>query len=336
MVHTHLVTWQEFLKEKDNKNLPILEAKAKYLKLQNKFNLLMEAEVAAYNAVALNSVMNGSQGGDPSMINPIRDLVFSATPLEVQAGNTSLSVTATFQYPVLVVGLPSLRVFNNQKGGGIASEVILEYGGSGSGTREIIFTQNQASANTAGTGNFGAGKLQNSFQDGSGIDVVAAISADTLTGVDTAGSIFGAAFTGAGGATAENGTADVTFLADGTITAIIIASISDDAASYYITGDTLTFASSEFTAAGASGGSLVVTIDNNVLTGDTFQIPTAVETVIGNAQPGVIAQSSDNFITTKSGLKLGYQDDSYGGTNGYLTYTSAILGGKVTAQADTP
>ena len=36
MVHTHLVTWQEFMKEKENKDLPILEAKAKYLKLQRK------------------------------------------------------------------------------------------------------------------------------------------------------------------------------------------------------------------------------------------------------------------------------------------------------------
>ena len=49
MVNTHLVTWQEFMKEKENKNLTITEAKQKYLKLQQKFNLLMEAEVAAYN-----------------------------------------------------------------------------------------------------------------------------------------------------------------------------------------------------------------------------------------------------------------------------------------------
>jgi len=335
MVHTHLVTWQEFMREKENKNLTITEAKAKYLKLQQKFNLLMEAEVAAYNAVALNSIMDGAQGGDPSMINAISNLVFSQTPLETDNASTTLAVTATFQYPVLVTGLPSLRVFNNQKGGGISSQNNLIYS-SGTGTRSIVFLLNQATANTDGTGIYGCGKIQNSFQDGSGIDVVDAVSADTLTGVDTAGSIFGAAFTGAGGATAENGTADVTFLADGTITAIIIASISDDAASYYITGDTLTFASSEFTAVGASGGSLVVTIDNNVLTGDTFEIPTAVETVIGNAQPGVIAQSSDNFITTEAGEKLGYQDDSYQGTNGYLTYSAAILGGTVTAQADTP
>jgi len=335
MVHTHLVTWQEFLREKDNKDLPITEAKAKYLKLQQKFNLLMEAEVAAYNAVALNSVIDGSQGGDPAMINAISNLVFSTTPLETDNAATTLAVTATFQYPVLVTGVPSLKVFNNQKGGGSASQNTLTYD-SGNGTRSIVFQLEQASANTDGTGVFGCGKLQNSFQDGSGIDVVAAISANTLTGVNTAGSIFGAAFTGAGGATAENGTADVTFLADGTITAVIIASISDDAASYYITGDTLTFASSEFTAVGASGGSLVVTIDNNVLTGDTFDIPTAVETVIGNAQPGVIAVSSDNFITTEAGEKLGYQDDTYLGTNGYLTYSSAVLGGAVTAQADTP
>ena len=34
MVHTHLVTWQEFMREKENKNLSITEAKGKYQKLE--------------------------------------------------------------------------------------------------------------------------------------------------------------------------------------------------------------------------------------------------------------------------------------------------------------
>ena len=148
MVHTHLVTWQEFMREKENKDLPILEAKAKYLKLQHKFNLLMEAEVAAYNAVALNSVMDGSQSGDPSLINPITNIVFSAAPVEIETGNDPVDVTATFQYPVLVTGSPSLKIANGQEGGGTASR---SKGGSFGGSRKSNTGSKKSSRGTAGS-----------------------------------------------------------------------------------------------------------------------------------------------------------------------------------------
>ena len=90
MVHTHLVTWQEFMREKENKNLSITEAKGKYQKLEKQFNLLMEAENAAYNAVALNSVRNGSQGGPGEELNPILGIEFLSLPTGTIAGFVSL------------------------------------------------------------------------------------------------------------------------------------------------------------------------------------------------------------------------------------------------------
>ena len=59
-VSDYLPTWKEFMNMKENKKLQINEAKQKYLKLQAQHNYLMEAQVAAYNAVSANSVMDGA------------------------------------------------------------------------------------------------------------------------------------------------------------------------------------------------------------------------------------------------------------------------------------
>tara|TARA_B100000497_G_C7663143_1_gene399572 strand:- start:652 stop:1632 length:981 start_codon:yes stop_codon:yes gene_type:complete len=325
MVHTHLVTWQEFMKEKENKDLPILEAKAKYLKLQRKFELLMEAEVAAYNAVALNSVMDGSQGGDPSLINPITNIVFSDVPTKIELGNDPVAVTATFTHPVLVTGAPSLKIHNGQQGGGTANNIVLGYS-SGSGTKTIVFNSTQVSANTSGNQPIGAGKLI------VGEDLKAIESANTLSGVTTAASTTGVLGVASGGENQEDVTLTIENLSDGTIVSAAITSIASSATAYYNIGDTITVAASELTATtGASGGSVVFTITNTSLVGDILELATAVEFVQGgfdydDAPFGVIGFDASNYITTTLGEKLGYEN--------YMTYSGAIIGGFVEAEAN--
>ena len=325
MVHTHLVTWQEFMKEKENKDLPILEAKAKYLKLQRKFELLMEAEVAAYNAVALNSVMDGSQGGDPSLINPITNIVFSDVPTKIELGNDPVAVTATFTHPVLVTGAPSLKIHNGQQGGGTANNIVLGYS-SGSGTKTIVFNSTQVSANTSGNQPIGAGKLI------VGEDLKAIESANTLSGVTTAASTTGVLGVASGGENQEDVTLTIENLSDGTIVSAAITSIASSATAYYNIGDTITVAASELTATtGASGGSVVFTITNTSLVGDILELATDVEFVQGgfdddDAPFGVIGFDASNYITTTLGEKLGYEN--------YMTYSGAIIGGFVEAEAN--
>ena len=328
MVNTHLVTWQEFIKEKENKNLPVLEAKAKYLKLQQKFNLLMEAEVAAYNAVALNSVVHGSQGGDPSFINPVTGISFSATPTEIENGNDPVAVTITFKFPVLVTGAPSLKIANNQQGGGTSTGITLGYA-SGSGTISLVFNSTQVSANVDGDQPIGAGKLL------VGQDIVN-IVVQGITGINAAGTTTGvsgvAAAAGAGGGTNQEDVV-LTIVNDvaGNFDSAVITSIASSATAYFNVGDTITVAGTELAAVGGSGGSAVFTITNDTLNGDVLSVANSVEvyggTIDVNDPPlGLIAFDSSNYITTLDGKLVGYEN--------YATYGNARVGAAVEAEAN--
>ena len=329
MVNTHLVTWQEFMRQKENKDLPILEAKAKYLKLQRKFNLLMEAEVAAYNAVALNSVVHGSQGGDPSQaINPITGISFSATPTEIENGNDPVAVTVTFRSPVLVTGAPSLKIANNQQGGGTADGITLGYA-SGTGTISLVFNSTQVSANVDGDQPIGAGKLL------VGQDIVN-IVVQGITGINQAGTTTGvtgvAAAAGAGGGTnQENVTLTIVNDVAGNFDSAVITSIDSSATAYFNVGDTITVAASELSGVGGSGGSAVFTITNDTLNGDVLSVPNSVGfyggTIDVNDPPlGLIAFDSSNYITTLDGKIVGYKD--------YKTYKNSVIGASVEAEAN--
>ena len=325
MVHTHLVTWQEFLKEKENKDLPILEAKAKYLKLQHKFNLLMEAEVAAYNAVALNSAMHGSQGGDPSLINPIKNIFFSDIPTKIETGNDPVAVTLQFAYPVVAVGNPSLKITNGQQGGGTENNIVLEYD-SGTGTNSLVFNSTQVSANTTGDQPIGAGKLL------VGQDLKSIESANTLTGVTAAAVTSGVLGEVNVSGNQQDVVLEVENLSSGTIVYAKITSIASEATAYYNVGATITVDASQLTAtSGASGGSVVFTITNAALTGDTLGIFPGVEFVhdpgtVAAPALGVIGFDKDNYLTLNGGDKIGYEN--------YMTYSNAIVGGNVNAEAD--
>ena len=320
MVNTHLVTWQEFMLEKENKNLTITEAKQKYLKLQQKFNLLMEAEVAAYNAVALNSVMDGSQGGDSSLLNPITNIVFSDPPAGTVAGFIS-AIVVTFTYPVITVGNPSLTVINSQAGGGIDATDAFVYL-TGSNTKTLVFSKTQA-ANTDGALDIGAGKLtgKNLHTDAGFAEV------NTLIGVDTAqAAITGVSATyigGGAGTSGEDVVCTVGIDNTGAIISAIITSIASAATAYFIPTDTLTIDFSELTGTNASSGTVVYTIESAGLIGDTLTLPTAVASPVNGGRIGFIFQDINNYVTTINGAVLGTKDSPVGG---FLTYNGAVLG----------
>ena len=329
MVNTHLVTWQEFMKEKENKNLTITEAKQKYLKLQQKFNLLMEAEVAAYNAVALNSVKDGSQGGPSDLLNPITNIVFSAAPTGTVAGFTA-GITLTFTYPTLVVGAPTFATINSQAGGGIdATDTFTYY--SGSGTKSLVFQKTQ-SVNTDGALDIGAGKLTNkNFASGSGFTEV-----NTLVGVDTAQTITGvsATYTGGGaGVSGEDVVCTVDITAGGVVTSALITSIASAATAYFIPTDTLTIDFSELDGTNASSGTVIYTIESAGLIGDTLTLPTAIaspQNGYSSNDLGIVKIDESNYITTSTGQVLGQRSSPVGG---FLTYSTAVLGAATVATA---
>jgi hypothetical protein len=105
----------------------------------------------------------------------------------------------------------------------------------------------------------------------------------------------------------------------------------NDSIAYYNVGDTITVAASELSAVGGSGGSAVFTITNATLTGDTLGIFPGVEFVndpgtVASPALGVIGFDKDNYLTLNGGDKIGYEN--------YMTYSNAIVGGNVNAEAD--
>ena len=330
MVNTHLVTWQEFMREKENKNLTITEAKQKYLKLQQKFNLLMEAEVAAYNAVALNSVKDGSQGGPSDLLNPITNIVFSAPPTGTVVGITA-EITLTFTYPTLVVGAPTFATINSQAGGGIdALDTFTYY--SGSGTKSLVFQKTQ-SANTDGALDIGAGKITNkNLATATGFNEV-----NNLVGVDTAQAaipgVSGTYIAGGSGASGEDVVLTIAIEANSVVTSAQITSISSAATAYFVPGDTITIDFSELTGTNATSGAVVYTIASGGLIGDTLTLPTAIaspQNGYSSNDLGIVKIDESNYITTSTGQVLGQRSSPVGG---FLTYSTAVLGAATVATA---
>ena len=297
MVHTHLVTWQEFMREKENKNLSITEAKAKYQKLEKQFNLLMEAENAAYNAVALNSVRNGAQGGPGEELNPILGIEFTNPPVGTITGFTS-TIAVSYKLPVTVIGAPVLFVNNNQLGGGSGN--IITYTAAAGGTSTVVeFSYGQVADANGGT-LVAAKKI--TFDN----ELIASVGTQPTAPVDN--TYVGEVITWASGAGGTGG-ADVTatiVVAGNAVTSIKVTA-SPEAANYQ-PGNIFTLAG---TALGGTGN-LVFTLVAADLTGDTLTFQ-----AIGNGVSTGIATSTGNTINLVqgggAGEEIGSTYDSVGG-----------------------
>tara|TARA_B110000211_G_scaffold95553_1_gene111417 strand:+ start:2429 stop:3361 length:933 start_codon:yes stop_codon:yes gene_type:complete len=296
MVHTHLVTWQEFMREKENKNLSITEAKGKYQKLEKQFNLLMEAENAAYNAVALNSVRNGSQGGPGEELNPILGIEFLSLPTGTIAGFVS-SINVSYKFPVTVIGTPVIYVNNGQQGKGSAD--VVTYTATAGGSTNVVTFYNTQGADANG------GTLVAAKQIAIDKELIGSITTQPTTPVDDT-YVDESAIVWASGAGGSGGV-DVTgtiIVSGGAVTSIKVTV----AAGSYQPGNVFTLAGS---ALGGTGN-LVFTLVSADLTGDTLTFQAE-----GNGISTGVVTSEGNTINLLqgggAGEAIGSKYDSVGG-----------------------
>ena len=132
--------WQDWVKLPRNKNIPILEAKQKFLNEQllheNQYQSFVQQQVAI-------QTQNAQTGG--TGLNGVKTVNFDATPsFQTITGNVQ-TITATFAKPVTVVsGVPLITVTNNQLGGGSNATFDYTYT-AGSGGRELTFSHTHPS-----------------------------------------------------------------------------------------------------------------------------------------------------------------------------------------------
>ena len=125
--------WHQWKQKTANKNLPLNEAKRKYLKEQ----LLFEDQYTNFALTQQAIQQQRAQTGGTSL-NGIKSAAFDASPVfQTNTGNTQ-TLKVIFAKPVLVTGSPLVEVANNQFGGGTAATFDYEYS-AGSSTNELTF-----------------------------------------------------------------------------------------------------------------------------------------------------------------------------------------------------
>lgn len=250
-------TWNTWSKKKENQNLPILEAKRKYLKEQ----LLFEEQFANFVAQQQSMQADANTVAGAQNLNKIENVDFVSSPAFLSQTANTQSITAQFTFPVTVAGgVPTITVNNNQAGSGSASSFTYGYSG-GSGTSKLTFehihpafpaNNGGSSANVlpiqevSSTGSLSRGAIVN----GPTSPVNGTYTAATYTTGTTSGS--SAVF-------------DV-IVAGGSITAIYATAAGNE----FIEGDTVTFDNDEL-GVGSTGGGFDISANN--LTGDVISIP---------------------------------------------------------------
>jgi len=249
--------WNVWIKRKENKILPILEAKRKFLKEQ----LLFEQQFANFVAQqqAIQSDSNTNAGNE--VLNKIESVNFVSSPAFLSQTANSQSITAQFTYPVTVTGgIPTIRVNNSQAGGGSVSTFTYAYTG-GSGTSLLEFKHNHI-AFPANNGGAAANVLDIQLAAGPGVTSRGAIINSPTSPVN--GTYVNAAYTTA---TTSGSTAEFTVTVEaGDITTINATVAGTD----FIEGDVLTFGNDEL-GTGSTGGGFTIAANN--LTGDVINIP---------------------------------------------------------------
>ncbi len=140
---------------------------------------------------------------------------------------------------------------------------------------------------------------------------------------------------GGAGTNQENVTLTIQTDAAGNLDSAVITAITNPSTAYYNVGDTITIAGNQTAitsgTSGIDGGNCVFTITNATLTGDVLKLEPAVEFVTpgftyDNPPFGVIGFDDSNFISNDNGDRLGYES--------YMTYSGAVVGANVSAEAN--
>jgi len=127
--------WQDWVKMPRNKNMPILEAKQKFLNEQllheNQYQSFVQQQVAIQTQKA-------QTGG--TKLNGVKDVNFDALPAFQTITANVQTIMATFALPITVVsGTPQIVVTNDQAGNGSNATFPYTYT-AGSGTKSLTFS----------------------------------------------------------------------------------------------------------------------------------------------------------------------------------------------------
>ena len=250
--------WFSWSKRPENKKLPVLEAKRKYLKEQ----LLYEQQFADFVAQQ-QAIQSDSNQGSGLFLNKSESTVIQLSPtLQSITGNTQ-SLYVTFKDDVVVTGSPRITATNNQAGGGSAATFLFTHKGLVSGTTNVVEFIHIHPA----TANNNAGIAANTPISGSKLfDGMDTSSLTTPTEGDY--TVLASITQGSGGdagVSAASVSCSVSISALQTVTDFKIGSFGT---SKLCPGNQVTIAGSDL----GGGGSLVSAISASNLLGDTISI----------------------------------------------------------------
>ena len=259
-------SWFSFTKRLDNQNLSINELKSKFYKEQLLFENFVSSQVSQQylqnNSAQLNNQLH--QAGKRYGKQEILSAVFNTGLIKTISGG-STQIVVTLKEPITVdtgSGVPFIDVNNDQLGGGSASTVRYIYYES-TGLQIRLQLDLPASPNNSGT------VAANVISEDTSL--VGAITSNTLTGMTGANNVTNVTFTaaqGTGGAGFQDAITDVRTNAAGNGLETITFKVPASPATYS-PGQTLTStAGNIFDGTGA----VTLTIDSNILTGDTLSM----------------------------------------------------------------
>lgn len=259
-------SWFSFTKRLDNQNLSINELKSKFYKEQLLFENFISSQVSQQylqnNSAQLNNQLH--QAGKRYGKQEILSAVFNTGLIKTISGG-STQIVVTLKEPITVdtgSGVPFIDVNNDQLGGGSASTVRYIYYES-TGLQIRLQLDLPASPNNSGT------VAANVISEDTSL--VGAITSNTLTGMTGANNVTNVTFTaaqGTGGAGFQDAITDVRTNAAGNGLETITFKVPASPATYS-PGQTLTStAGNIFDGTGA----VTLTIDSNILTGDTLSM----------------------------------------------------------------
>ena len=259
-------SWFSFTKRLDNQNLSINELKSKFYKEQLLFENFISSQVSQQylqnNSAQLNNQLH--QAGKRYGKQEILSAVFNTGLIKTISGG-STQIVVTLKEPITVdtgSGVPFIDVNNDQLGGGSASTARYIYYES-TGLQIRLELDLPASPNNSGT------VAANVISEDTSL--VGAITSNTLTGMTGANNVTNVTFTaaqGTGGAGFQDAITDVRTNAAGNGLETITFKVPASPATYS-PGQTLTStAGNIFDGTGA----VTLTIDSNILTGDTLSM----------------------------------------------------------------
>ena len=259
-------SWFSFTKRLDNQNLSINELKSKFYKEQLLFENFISSQVSQQylqnNSAQLNNQLH--QAGKRYGKQEILSAVFNTGLIKTISGGKT-QIVVTLKEPITVdtgSGVPFIDVNNDQLGGGSASTARYTYYES-TGLQMRFEFDLPASPNNSGT------VAANVISEDTSL--VGAITSNTLTGMTGANNVTNVTFTaaqGTGGAGFQDAITDVRTNGAGdgldTLTFKVPASPAT-----YSPGQTLTSTAGNIFD---GTGEVIVTIDSNILTGDTLSM----------------------------------------------------------------